>query len=88
VAAGRARGPARRRAGHHQGHRPDARLPDPAREPDDRGAAPDAEDAPATARLREAGAVLLGKTTTPEFGWKAVTDNPLGEVARNPGTPR
>src|SRR4051794_21816204 len=47
-------------------------------------AAPDAEDAPATARLREAGAVLLGKTTTPELGWKAVTDNPLGELARNP----
>src|SRR3954471_21753659 len=48
------------------------------------GAALDAEDAPATARLREAGAVLLGKTTTPELGWKAVTDNPLGELARNP----
>lgn len=47
-------------------------------------AAPDAEDAPATARLRDAGAVLLGKTTTPELGWKAVTDNPLGQVARNP----
>ena len=30
------------------------------------------------------GAVLLGSTTTPEFGWKAVTDNPLGHVARNP----
>src|SRR5579883_2870749 len=28
------------------------------------------EDAPAVARLREHGAVLLGKTTTPEFGWK------------------
>src|SRR5574337_1713811 len=27
-------------------------------------------DAPATARLREAGAVLLGKTATPEFGCK------------------
>jgi aspartyl-tRNA(Asn)/glutamyl-tRNA(Gln) amidotransferase subunit A len=26
----------------------------------------------------------LGSTTTPEFGWKAVTDNPLGHVARNP----
>ena len=35
------------------------------------------EDAPAVARLREAGAVLLGKTTSPEFGWKGVTDNPL-----------
>src|SRR5207253_8707975 len=30
------------------------------------------EDAPAVARLREAGAVFIGKTTTPEFGWKAV----------------
>src|SRR6059058_2757388 len=30
--------------------------------------APDGDDAPATARLREAGAVILGKTTTPEFG--------------------
>jgi aspartyl-tRNA(Asn)/glutamyl-tRNA(Gln) amidotransferase subunit A len=51
------------------------------------GQPPAAEDAPATARLREAGAVLLGSTTTPEFGWKAVTDNPLGEVARNPWNP-
>lgn len=48
------------------------------------GALPASADAPATARLREAGAVLLGSTTTPEFGWKAVTDNPLGQVARNP----
>ncbi|MEK0082486.1 amidase [Benzoatithermus flavus] len=51
------------------------------------GQPPAAEDAPATARLREAGAVLLGSTTTPEFGWKAVTDNPLGEIARNPWNP-
>jgi aspartyl-tRNA(Asn)/glutamyl-tRNA(Gln) amidotransferase subunit A len=48
------------------------------------GQPPAAADAPATARLREAGAVLLGSTTTPEFGWKAVTDNPLGHMARNP----
>ncbi len=41
-------------------------------------------DAPAVARLREHGAVLLGKTTTPEFGWKAVTDSPLSGVTRNP----
>ena len=45
---------------------------------------PSVADAPATARLREGGAVLLGSTTTPEFGWKAVTDNPLGHIARNP----
>ena len=42
------------------------------------------EDAPVTARLRECGAVLLGKTTTPEFGWKGVTDSPLCGVTRNP----
>ena len=44
-------------------------------------------DAPAVARLRAQGAVLLGKTTTPEFGWKGVTDNPRGDVARNPWNP-
>src|SRR5437763_3965930 len=42
------------------------------------------EDAPAVARLREAGAVILGKTTTPEFGWKAIGDSPLTGITRNP----
>jgi aspartyl-tRNA(Asn)/glutamyl-tRNA(Gln) amidotransferase subunit A len=42
------------------------------------------DDAPAVARLREAGAVLLGKTATPEFGWKWSTDSPLTGVTRNP----
>jgi aspartyl-tRNA(Asn)/glutamyl-tRNA(Gln) amidotransferase subunit A len=42
------------------------------------------DDAPATARLREHGAVLLGKTTTPEFGWKGVCDSPLTGITRNP----
>ena len=46
------------------------------------------EDAPAVARLREGGAVLLGKTTTPEFGWKGVTDSPLTGITRNPWNPR
>src|SRR6266567_2866187 len=32
------------------------------------------EDAPVTVRLRAAGAVFFGKTTTPEFGWKGATD--------------
>ena len=45
------------------------------------------EDAPSVARLREAGAVLLGKTTTPEFGWKGVTDSPLTGITRNPWNP-
>ncbi len=42
------------------------------------------EDAPFVARLREHGAVLLGKTTTPEFGWKAIGDSPLTGISRNP----
>ncbi|MET9758224.1 amidase [Streptomyces sp. NPDC006372] len=42
------------------------------------------EDAPSVARLREHGAVFLGKTTTPEYGWKGVTDSPLSGVTRNP----
>ncbi|HUH85461.1 MAG TPA: amidase [Stellaceae bacterium] len=42
------------------------------------------EDAPAVARLREQGAVLLGKTTMPEFGWKALGDSPLTGITRNP----
>ncbi|HET9736121.1 MAG TPA: amidase [Burkholderiales bacterium] len=46
------------------------------------------DDAPAVARLREAGAVLFGKTTTPEFGWKGVTDSPLTGITRNPWNPK
>lgn len=46
--------------------------------------APTDTDAPSVARVREQGAVLLGKTTTPEYGWKGVTDNPLTGVTRNP----
>ena len=41
-------------------------------------------DAPSVARLREHGAVLVGKTTSPEFGWKGVTDSPLTGITRNP----
>jgi aspartyl-tRNA(Asn)/glutamyl-tRNA(Gln) amidotransferase subunit A len=42
------------------------------------------DDAPLVARFRESGAVLLGKTTTPEFGWKGVTDSLLTGITRNP----
>jgi aspartyl-tRNA(Asn)/glutamyl-tRNA(Gln) amidotransferase subunit A len=39
------------------------------------------------ARLRESGSVLLGKTTTPEFGWKGVTDSPRHGATGNPWDP-
>ena len=42
------------------------------------------EDAPAVARLRESGALFIGMTTTPEMGWKGVTDSPLHGQTRNP----
>ncbi|QEU94181.1 amidase [Streptomyces kanamyceticus] len=42
------------------------------------------EDAPSVARLREHGAVFVGRTTTPEFGWKGVTDGPQSGITRNP----
>ena len=45
------------------------------------------QDAPVVARLREHGAVLLGKTTTPEYGWKGVTDSPLTGLTGNPWDP-
>lgn len=41
------------------------------------------EDAAAIARLKDAGAILIGKTTTPEFGHKAFTDAPLFGRTRN-----
>jgi aspartyl-tRNA(Asn)/glutamyl-tRNA(Gln) amidotransferase subunit A len=40
-------------------------------------------DAVAVARLRGQGAILLGKTTTPEFGTKCLTDSPLFGRTRN-----
>jgi len=43
-----------------------------------------AEDAVPVRRLREAGAILVGKTTTPEFGHKPLTDSPLFGTTRNP----
>lgn len=42
------------------------------------------EDSPCVARLREAGAVFLGKTTLPEYGHKGATYSPLSGVTRNP----
>lgn len=44
-------------------------------------------DGPAVARLREAGAVIFGKTTTPEFASKPVTNSALTGITRNPWNP-
>jgi aspartyl-tRNA(Asn)/glutamyl-tRNA(Gln) amidotransferase subunit A len=45
---------------------------------------PARHEAPAVARLREHGAIVLGKTAMPELGWKAVGDSPLTGITRNP----
>ncbi len=45
-------------------------------------------DAPAVARLRAAGVVITAITTTPEFGWKALTDSHRYGITRNPFDPR
>jgi len=41
-------------------------------------------DSPAVARLREQGAVIIGKTTMPEHGWIGVCHSPLTGITRNP----
>lgn len=46
--------------------------------------APVETDAPAVRRLRASGAVILGKSTTTEFGCKAVSNSPLTGITRNP----
>ena len=43
-----------------------------------------AVDAPSVERVRAAGACIIGKTTTSEFGCKAVGDSPLTGITRNP----
>lgn len=47
---------------------------------------PDADEI-AVARLRAAGAIIFGKTNTPEFAMASITDNPLFGVTRNPLNP-
>ena len=42
------------------------------------------EDTPVIERLKAAGAVLVGRTNSPEFGWKGVTDNRVFGITRNP----
>ena len=47
-------------------------------------ASPAADDAPAVLALKNAGAVIVGKTTTTEYGWKTPGDCPLHGITRNP----
>jgi aspartyl-tRNA(Asn)/glutamyl-tRNA(Gln) amidotransferase subunit A len=42
------------------------------------------EDCPLVERLRKAGAIIVGRTNSPEFGWKGVTDNRVFGITRNP----
>jgi aspartyl-tRNA(Asn)/glutamyl-tRNA(Gln) amidotransferase subunit A len=55
-----------------------SRLSDPA---------PVSEDAPSVVGLKAAGAVIIGKTTTTEYGWKSPGDCPLHGITRNPWNP-
>jgi len=45
---------------------------------------PVSDDAPMVAGLKAAGTVIIGKTTTTEFGWKSPGDCPLHGITRNP----
>jgi aspartyl-tRNA(Asn)/glutamyl-tRNA(Gln) amidotransferase subunit A len=46
-----------------------------------------AADAVTVARVKAAGAVIIGKTTLPEFAHKVLTDSPLHGITRNPWNP-
>ena len=48
---------------------------------------PAAQDAPSVARARSAGAIVIGKTTTSEFGCKPVGDSRLTGITRHPWDP-
>jgi aspartyl-tRNA(Asn)/glutamyl-tRNA(Gln) amidotransferase subunit A len=48
---------------------------------------PAEQDSPAVARLRAAGALILGKTAMTEHGWTAVSDSPLTGATHNPWKP-
>lgn len=47
-------------------------------------AKPSAQDVPFVARLRAAGAIVIGKTTLSEFGWSGISNSPLTGITHNP----
>ena len=42
------------------------------------------EDTSFVPRLKDAGGIIIGKTTTSEFGWKGVSESPLTGITHNP----
>src|ERR1043165_5054436 len=42
------------------------------------------DDAPVTANLKKAGAIIIGRTNTPAFSWRWFTDNDLHGATLNP----
>ena len=45
------------------------------------------DDSPVVRNLERAGAVVIGRTNTPEYSFRAFTDNPLRGLTRNPWNP-
>ena len=45
------------------------------------------QDSIVVERVRRSGAIILGKTNTPEFGFSGTTENRLGDACRNPWNP-
>lgn len=45
------------------------------------------DDSPVVRNLVQAGAIVVGRTNTPEFSFRAFTDNPLRGLTRNPWDP-
>ena len=45
------------------------------------------DDSPVVRNLQRAGAVVIGRTNTPEYSFRAFTDNPLRGLTRNPWAP-
>src|SRR5688572_609203 len=44
-------------------------------------------DAPIVEALKNAGGIMIGKTTTPEFAYSSFTESPLWGITRNPWNP-
>ena len=83
LAAGQAAGRAGRRAHHHQGeHRHQGRAGAVGHGGDRAGAG--CRDAPAAARVREAGAIILAKTTMPDYGMLSSGRSSFHPLTRNP----